>query len=74
MYLLVFGQTLCIAHSFVAFFHLQQQRFAVAEGATVCTSSHGQVVYSTETVKAGIAADFMNSTAQDHLMFTLEEG
>lgn len=74
MYLLVFDQTFCIAQSFVVFFHLQQQRFAVAKGATVCTSSHGQIVYSTETVKAGVAADFMNRAAQDDLMFALEKG
>lgn len=69
--LFVFGQTLCIAQSFAAAFQLQQHRFAVAVGGAVCTAGHGQVVDCTETCKAGITAQLMDGTVQDHLMFAL---
>lgn len=46
----------------------------MAVGAAVRTAGHGQVVYCAETVKAGVAADLVDSTAQDHLMLALQKG
>lgn len=69
--LFVFGQTLSIAQSLAAAFQLQQQRFAMAVGGAVCTAGHGQVVDCTETRKAGVAAQLMDGTIQDHLVFAL---
>lgn len=69
--LFVFGQTLCIAQSFAVAFQLQQHRFAVAVGGAVCTAGHGQVVYRTETRKAGVTAHLVDGAIQDHLVFAL---
>lgn len=71
-YLLVVSETLCIAHWFAATFHLQHERFDVAEGFTVCTASHGQVVHGTEALEAGVTAELMDAGVQDHLMFALQ--
>lgn len=73
-YLFVLGQTLCIAQSFAAAFHLQQHGFVVAVGAAVCTAGHGEVVHCTETFKAGVTAQLMDGAIQDHLMFALYKG
>lgn len=71
-YLFVLGQALCVAQSFVAAFHLQHERLVVAVRAAVCTAGHGEVVHCAETVETGVAADLMDSTAQDHLMLALQ--
>lgn len=73
-YLFVLGQTLCVAQSFAAAVHLQHERLVVAVGAAVGTASHGQVVYCTETVEAGVTAELVDGTGQDHLMFALQDG
>lgn len=73
-YRFVSGQTLCIAQSFVAVLHLEHERPAVAVGATVGTAGHGQLVHHAEAVEAGVAADLVDGTAQDHLVFTLQGG
>lgn len=73
-YLFVLGQTLCVAQSFAAAVHLQHERLVVAVGAAVGTAGHGQVVYCTETVEAGVTAELVDGTGQDHLMFALQDG
>lgn len=46
----------------------------MAVGAAVGTAGHGQVVYCTETVEAGVTAELVDGTGQDHLMFALQDG
>ena len=46
----------------------------MAVGAAVGTAGHGQVVHCTETVEAGVTAELVDGTGQDHLMFALQDG
>lgn len=70
-YLFVLEQTVHVAQRFAAAFQLQQQGFAVAVGAAVCTAGHGEVVYGAETFKAGVTTQLVDGTVQDHLVFAL---
>lgn len=67
------GQTLFVAHGFVAIFQLEQERFAVDEGAAVGAAGQRQVVHCTEALKAGVTADLMHSPTEDHFVFALTE-
>lgn len=40
-------------------------------GTTVFTAGHGQIVYRTETCETGIAANLIDSTIQNNLVFAL---
>ena len=46
----------------------------MAVGAAVRAAGHGKVVHRAEAVEAGITADLVDRTAQDHLVFALQEG
>lgn len=71
-YLLVFGQAGQVAQSFAGSLQPQRHWLSVAEGATVRTGGHWQVVRRAETGEAEVAAEFVHGLVQDHLVFTLE--